>query len=122
MTKNLGEFEQLILFALLDLAGSDSYGVLIREAIERRTGRAVSSGAVYTGLERLQEQGLVSSHIGEPTAERGGRRKRLYRLQPKGAEALDRSVRIFTAMSRGLLPRLRARLAGNDNPNAREDV
>ncbi len=122
MTKNLGEFEQLILFPLLDLAGSESYGVLIREAIERRTGRTVSSGAVYTGLERLQEQGLVSSHVGEPTAERGGRRKRLYRLQPKGAEALDRSVRTFNAMSRGLLPRLRARLAGNDSPNAREDA
>ena len=122
MTKNLGEFEQLILFALLDLAESESYGVLIREAIERRTGRTVSLGAVYTGLERLQEQGLVSSHVGEPTAERGGRRKRLYRLQPKGAEALDRSVRTFNAMSRGLLPRLRARLAGNDSPNAREDA
>jgi DNA-binding PadR family transcriptional regulator len=111
MPKTLGELEQSILFALLELEGDEAYGVSIREAIRRRTGRSVSSGAIYTGLDRLRQQGLVESWIGEPTAERGGRRKRLYRLEPAGLEALDRSVRVFRALSEGLLDRLGDRLS-----------
>ena len=111
MPKALGEFEQLILFALLELEDDEAYGVSIREAIEHRTGRRLSSGAVYTALDRLSERGLVSSWLGEPTHERGGRRKRLYRLEPQGADALNRSVRVFEDMSRGLMGRLRGRLA-----------
>lgn len=110
MAKALGELEQSILFALLDLEGDEAYGVTVRRAIHRRTGRSVSSGAVYTGLDRLRDQGLVASWVGEPTAERGGRRKRYYRLEPAGLEALDRSVRVFRALSDGLLGRLEARL------------
>jgi DNA-binding PadR family transcriptional regulator len=110
MAKALGELEQSILFALLELEEGEAYGVAVREAIEARTGRTLSTGAVYTGLDRLREQGLVESWIGEPTAERGGRRKRLYRLQPAGLEALDRSVRVFRAVSDGLLGRLSDRL------------
>lgn len=106
MAKTLGEFEQSMLFALLELEGEEAYGVAIRDAIQERTGRSVSSGAVYTGLDRLREQGLVSSWVGEPTAERGGRRKRLYRIEPAGIRALDQSVRVFRAMSSGLLGRL----------------
>ena len=112
MSKTLGEFEQSVLFALLELEGGEAYGVSIREAIRRRTGRTVSTGAVYTTLDRLREQGLVESWTSEPTGERGGRRKRLYRLSPEGTDALARSVRIFQAMSRGLLDRLEARVAG----------
>jgi len=111
VAKTLGELEQSILFALLALEGDEAYGVRVREAIERRTGRSVSSGAIYTGLDRLREQGLVASWVGEPTPERGGRRKRLYRLEPAGLEALDRSVRVFQALSDGLLDRLSDRLA-----------
>ena len=111
MTKTLGEFERFILFALLELDADQAYGVPIREAIERRTGEEFSSGAVYTALDRLEENGLVSSTIGEPTTERGGRRKRLYRLESAGLKALERSVRVHESMSRGLLPRLKARLA-----------
>jgi len=111
MPKTLGEFEQMILFALLELEEAEAYGVRIREAMEERTNRSLSSGAVYTALDRLREQGLVESWIGEPTHERGGRRKRHYRLAPQGLEALDRSARLFEEMSRGLLPTLRARLA-----------
>jgi PadR family transcriptional regulator len=107
-----GEFEVLVLFAVLELERDGAYGVPIREAIETRTGRAVSIGAVYTALDRLRERGLVSSEMGEPTAERGGRRKRLYQLEREGAEALSESVRTFQSMTRGLLPRLDARLAG----------
>ncbi|MEQ9570314.1 MAG: PadR family transcriptional regulator [Longimicrobiales bacterium] len=109
MPKTLGEFEQSILFALLELEGDEAYGVSIRETIRRRTGRSVSTGAVYTTLDRLREHGLVASWTSEPTGERGGRRKRLYRLTPEGADTLARSVRIFEDRSRGLLDRLQDR-------------
>ena len=112
MTRGLGEFEQLILLALLDLEETEAYGVPIRDVIERRTGRRVSIGAVYTALERLTVRGLVSSRLGEPAAVRGGRRKRFYRLERAGARTLAESVRVLADMSRGLLPRLDVRLAG----------
>src|SRR5262245_59870016 len=106
MPRALGEFEQLVLLALIDLDDYDTDGLPIRGSIERRTGRRVSIGAVYTALDRLASRGLVSSRIGAPTAERGGRRKRLYRLEPAGARALAASIRVLQDMSRGLLGRL----------------
>jgi len=112
MARGLGEFEQLILLALVDLAETDAYGVPIRESIERRTGRRISTGAVYTALDRLSQRGLVSSRLGEPTAERGGRRKRHYRIEPPGLRALEQSVRVLADMSRGLLHRLTLLPAG----------
>jgi PadR family transcriptional regulator len=87
--------------------------VPVRDEVEKRTGRTLSSGAVYTALDRLTARGLVSSWLGEPTAERGGRRKRLYQIERPGVEALGRSVQQFRAMSRGLLPRLDALLSTN---------
>ena len=63
---NLGEFEQLILFSVLQL-GEDAFGVSIREEIEERTNREVSSGAIYTTLGRMEDRGLVASSVGEPT-------------------------------------------------------
>ena len=113
MSRALGEFEQLILLALLDLGEDDAYGVPIRESIERRTGRRVAIGAVYTSLDRLASRGLVSSRLGEPTAERGGRRKRLYRLEPLGARTLSDSIRVLQNMSRGLLGRLELEVEGS---------
>jgi PadR family transcriptional regulator len=111
MAKTLGEFEQSVLFALLELEkGEEAYGVSIRKTIEARTDRKVSSGAVYTTLDRLRDQGLVRSWVGEPTHERGGRRKRLYRLEPAGVAALGEAVRMFRSMSNGLLHRLNHRL------------
>jgi DNA-binding PadR family transcriptional regulator len=68
---------------------------------------------VYTALERLATRGLVSSTLGEPTAERGGRRKRMYRLETAGARELQRSVDTLEAMSHGLRPQLDLRLAGS---------
>lgn len=106
MSKTLGELEQSVLFALLELEGEEAYGVSIRESIEARTGRSLTSGAVYTVLDRLRGHGLVESWVGEPTAERGGRRKRLYRISREGAKALAEAVRHFQAMSQGLLGRL----------------
>lgn len=109
----LGEFETLILFAVLRLERQGAYGVPIREVIETRTGRAVSTGAVYTALDRLGERGYVSSEVAPPTPERGGRRRRMYRLEPAGAEALSEAVRTFQSISQGLIPLLNERLAGD---------
>lgn len=107
MRTYLGEFEQLLLFALLQLE-DEAYGARIRESIEARTGRTVSPGAVYTALDRLETRGLVSSVLGEPTPQRGGKRKRYYRIEPEGAELLRRSHDALARMARGLKPKLQA--------------
>jgi DNA-binding PadR family transcriptional regulator len=100
----LGEFEQLILFSVLHL-GDDAYGVAIRESIEERTGRTVSSGAIYTTLGRLEERGLVTARIGEPTPG-PGRPRKYYRLEPAGARVLMEAYETMQAMAGGLIPRL----------------
>ena len=98
--KALGEFEQLILFAVLKLDG-DAFGVRIRQEIERRTGREVSAGAIYTTLERLENRGYVT---GQRDAEsRGrGRPRRYYTLEPEGVQALHRSYSQLQDMAQGL--------------------
>ncbi|MDX1395776.1 MAG: helix-turn-helix transcriptional regulator [Gemmatimonadota bacterium] len=105
MSRHLGEFEQLILFALLRL-GDDAYGVPIRQEIQRRTGRDVAQGAVYTALNRLADRGFVRSRLGETTPDRGGRRRKYYELEPAGARALHRSFTQVQEMATGLLPEL----------------
>lgn len=105
MGQFLGEFEQLILLALLRL-GEDAYGVSMRAEIERRTGRDVSIGSVYTTLERMERKGYVRSAIGQPTPERGGRRKKYYHLVAKGQAALSHTLSAFRAMTEGLEPEL----------------
>lgn len=111
MNRALGEFEQLILFALVELE-NEAYGASIGRAIERRTGRQVSAGAIYTALARLAVRGLVTSEVGDPTPERGGRRRKYYRLEPAGAVELSRSVDVIRTMSKGLLPKLEAITGG----------
>lgn len=106
MPHALGEFEQLILFALIRL-GADAYGVTIRQQIESRTGRAVSPGALYTALDRLETRGLVASRLGDPTPQRGGKRKRLYTLRPAGERALARVYESMRLMANGVATRLR---------------
>jgi DNA-binding PadR family transcriptional regulator len=101
----LGRFEELVLFALVSLE-DDAYGASIRREIEARTGREVSTGALYTVLGRLQQRGLVQSEVGEPLAERGGRRRKYYRLEPEGAELLRRSHDEFQRMASGLAAKL----------------
>src|SRR5712692_10901155 len=96
----LGDFEQLVLLGVLRLELQDSaYGAAIRQKIHARSGRDVSINAVYTTLERLESKGLLRSWVGEPTAQRGGRRRTFYALRPAGAAALRRSYRAFTAMT-----------------------
>ncbi|HEX7088621.1 MAG TPA: helix-turn-helix transcriptional regulator [Longimicrobiales bacterium] len=97
----LGEFEHLVLLAVARLEGA-GYGVTIRREIERRAGRAAAIGAVYATLERLEAKGYVSSRLGEPTAERGGRARRHFRLEPAGAAALARSRRVLDRMWEGV--------------------
>jgi len=102
----LGEFEQLVLIAIVRL-GDDAYGATIRREIEERTARRLSISAVYTTLDRLEVKGCVRSRIGEPTAMRGGRRRKHFSLQPLGARALKTAYRSFTGMTAGLERRLK---------------
>jgi PadR family transcriptional regulator PadR len=97
----LGEFEHLVLLAVLRL-GDDAYGATIRREIETRAGRELSISATYVTLERLEAKGLVRSWVGEPTAERGGRRRKYFALKPVGRKALAKSVRTFRVMAEGL--------------------
>jgi DNA-binding PadR family transcriptional regulator len=99
--KALGEFEQLILLAILQLDG-DVYGVPIVEEIKRRTGRSVSRSAVYVTLRRLEEKGLVSSWMGDPTPERGGKPRRCVKVEPEGLRLLHESRHALDQMWRGL--------------------
>lgn len=101
MRSALGEFEHVLLLALLRL-GSDAYGTTIRDDIGARTGRAPSPGAIYTALARLERRGLVASRLGEPTPERGGKRKRHYSLRPEGERAIRESQAALRRMARGL--------------------
>src|SRR5438552_5882270 len=101
----LGDFEQLVLMGVLRL-GDEAYGAAIRQEIHARSGRDVSINAVYTTLDRLEAKGLLRSWVGEPTAQRGGRRRKFYALRPAGAAALRQAYRAFTAMANGLQSRL----------------
>ena len=101
----LGDFEQLVLLGTLRLADG-AYGAAIRQEIHARSGRDVSINAVYTTLDRLETKGLVRSWTGDPTPQRGGRRRRCYALTPAGATALKQAYRAFTAMADGLERRL----------------
>ena len=97
----LGTLEQIVLLATMRL-GNRAYGMTIRDEIEKRTGRAVSFGAVYVTLQRLEDKGLVSSWIGEPTAERGGRAKRFFQVTANGRQAVRRVQDAVASMSKGL--------------------
>ena len=97
----LGEFEHLVLLALLRLEDR-AYGVTVRQEIELRTRREISIGAVYATLDRLEAKGFVRSHRGDPTPERGGRSKRFFRVTGRGAAALDRAHRALESMTEGL--------------------
>jgi DNA-binding PadR family transcriptional regulator len=99
--EHLGEFEQIVLLAILRL-GADAYGVPIRLEIEQRTGRALTIGALYRTLDRLEEKGFVSSSFSDPTPERGGRSKRYFKVKPLGLRTLRASRKALTAMWEGL--------------------
>lgn len=91
---NLGEFEELVLLTVAALDGQ-AYGALLLEELLTRTGRSVQISAIHVALYRLEEKKLVQSHVGGATAERGGRRKRLYTITAEGLRLLKemRNVR-----------------------------
>ena len=104
----LGDFEQIVLLAVLRL-NDGAYGAALRQEIHAKTGRDVSINAVYTTLDRLERKGLLRSWTGEPTPERGGRRRKFYALRPLGERALRDAYRTFTAMADGVQHRLEPR-------------
>jgi DNA-binding PadR family transcriptional regulator len=97
----LGEFEYLMLTAVARL-GEGAYGVAIREEIEAATGRPCSLGALYTTLDRLQTKGLITTSMGDPTPQRGGRPKRMVRITPKGEQAAAAFYEAVMRVSRGV--------------------
>ena len=104
-TPALGDFEQLVLLGVLRLE-DEAYGAAIRQEIHARSGRDVSINAVYTTLDRLEKKGLLESWTGEPTAQRGGRRRKFYALRPAGTAAIRQAYEAFQSMADGLKARL----------------
>jgi DNA-binding PadR family transcriptional regulator len=97
----LGEFEQVVLLAILRLKG-DAYGARIRTEIAACTERDPAPGALYTTLDRLEEKGLVESRFGDPTPERGGRPKRYFQVTAVGLKEVARAQRSFQRLLRGV--------------------
>lgn len=103
----LTDFELMILLAVLR-ADDEAYGVAIARDIEQTTGRSVLLGAVYTALERLERNGLAASTVGAPTAARGGRAKRFFRLTAAGLRAVKQTQQALIALWRDV-PQLKPR-------------
>lgn len=101
MSDYLGEFEHIILLALLQL-GKQAYGVAVRKEINERTGRDPSIGSVYSTLDRLEKKGLVRSRTGDPTPTRGGRARKFFEVTAEGQHALARSRALLERMADGL--------------------
>ena len=97
----MGEFEQLVLLAILRL-DNRAYGMEIREEIEKQTGKDVSYGAVYTTLDRLGGKGWVAHDLGDPTPERGGRARKYFRVEPAGCAALRATRQTLEVMWEGV--------------------
>ncbi len=104
---SLGELEQLILIAILRL-GDQAYGAAIRKELELRAGRAITGGSVYATLDRLEQKGYVTSRLGEPLAERGGRARTYFKVEAPGMKALQASYGALKRMATGvkILPQL----------------
>jgi PadR family transcriptional regulator PadR len=98
---HLGNLELVVLLALIRL-GDGAYGVPISKEIEERSGRDVALGSVYAALERLGKKGLVTSSLGDPTPERGGRAKRYFEISAKGLREVRDAQRMLTSMWRNL--------------------
>jgi DNA-binding PadR family transcriptional regulator len=107
---DLGEFEELVLLAVAVFT-PEAYSVVIAEELEQQTGKTVTTGAVHAALQRLENKGLVSSQMGEATAERGGRRKRIFKVTVAGSRILHdvRDVRnnLWSRISPRTLPKMK---------------
>ena len=102
---NLGEFEHIVLLAILRL-GDEAYAIPIRQEIEERTGRSVARGALYTALERLETKRCLRSRMSQPLPERGGRSRRYFTVTPAGLAAIRASRRSLLRLWQGLEGRL----------------
>ena len=102
----LGEFEQMVLWAVLRMRG-EAYGAMILDELGRRVDREISVGAFYSTLDRLEEKGMVRSVLADPDPRRGGRRRRYMSVTPLGAEALEKTraqwMRLWEGVDVGLL-------------------
>ena len=103
----LGEFEQMVLVAILQIGG-DVYGVPIVDEIHRRTGRRVADAAVYVALRRLEQRGLIESWMSQPSAERGGKARRCVKVTPAGLKSLRDARHAMDQMWKGLDATLRS--------------
>ena len=106
---SLGEFELMVLLALIRLE-DEAYGVPIAREIEQCAGREAALGSVYAALERLESKGLVSSRLGDPTAERGGRAKRFFKVTDLGLREARATQRALTSLWSGI-PKLREEMS-----------
>jgi PadR family transcriptional regulator, regulatory protein PadR len=97
----LGELEQVVMLAVMRV-GDEAYGVTILSEIERATGRSPTIATVHTTLARLEAKGLVTSRLGDPTPQRGGRRKRYFEVTPAGQRAVRESLGAIARLARGL--------------------
>ena len=102
----LGNFETMVLLALLRL-DDDAYGIPIMNELEAKTGRPVTVGSLYAALDRLERKGYVSSKWGEPTAERGGRAKKYFKITTAGLKELRQTQQTFIKLWQGI-PALKA--------------
>src|SRR5262245_33142432 len=103
----LTDFELMILLAFLRV-GNEAYGVTVVTVIETLSGRSFFLAALYTALDRREGNGLVTSEMGDPTPERGGRAKRYFKVTGKGLKAIKETQRALTAMWTGI-PALKGR-------------
>jgi PadR family transcriptional regulator PadR len=94
---NLGEFQEVVMLSIMIL-GENAYGVTIQSEIQKRMNRNISRGALHTALTRLDEKGYIQSQQGDPTPERGGRRKRYYEVTSSGISALKESKELKQQM------------------------
>jgi DNA-binding PadR family transcriptional regulator len=100
--ESLAEFELLVMLAALRLGPEEAYTVSIADTIQHKTGRSVRRANVYSTLQRLETKGLVSTHLGAPRPERGGKPRRLVDLKPEGVIALRATAAAIRAMTAGL--------------------
>ena len=97
----LGEMEVMVLLAVVRLS-DDAYGVPIAQELLNLAEREVSFGSIYAALDRLEQKGFVTSLLGDPTPERGGRAKRYFRATPAGVRALRMTRKALTSLWSGI--------------------
>ncbi len=97
----LGEFELMVMLVLLHL-GDQAYGVSVSRELEKQRGREVSLGSIYAALDRLEQKGLISSSLGDPTPDRGGKAKRYFRVTREGLRKVHETRRVLSVLWRGL--------------------